>query len=110
MSGSSDPRDDTPSRSDVGQDPCKKERRGPINSPKAAVLAAHKVGDALDVDVDRTGPAPILVVKSPGGAVAGSLTFMGYLEIIQCINAGHQYEAVILSISGAVYEVRVQPI
>ena len=85
-------------------------RRGPINSPKAAVLAAHKVGGRLDVDVDKTGVAPVLVVKSPAGAVAGSLTFNGYLEIIQCISSGYSYEAIILSVSGGVFEVRVEAI
>ncbi len=110
MSGSDDTRDSTPTGTGVGKDPCQQTRRGPINSPKAAVLAPLRVGDILQVDVDRSGPAPILIVKSLAGALAGSLTFMGYLELIQCIDAGQQYEAVILSITGAVYEVRVQPI
>lgn len=52
----------------------------------------------------------MLVVRSPGGAVAGSLTFNGYLEIIQCIGRGYNYEAVILGVLGGVYEVKVQAI
>lgn len=108
--GGGNDRDDTPTGPDVGPDACRKERRGPINSPKAAVLAGHKVGDTLDVDVDKSGAVPVLVVRSPGGAVAGSLTFNGYLEIIQCIGRGYNYEAVILSVLGGVYEVKVQAI
>lgn len=110
MSGGGPDRDDTPTRPDVAPDSCRTPRRGPINSPKAAVLAAHKAGDRLEVDVDKTGAAPVLVVKSPAGAVAGSLTFNGYLEIIQCIAGGYKYDAVILSVSGGVYEVRVEAI
>jgi hypothetical protein len=53
----------------------------------------------------------ILVVKSLAGVPAGSLTFVGYLELIDCIRfRGFSYHATILSIAGGVYEVRVEPI
>ena len=90
-------------------DPCSVPRRGPINSPKAAVLAGSKVGDVLQVDVDKSGRSPVLVVKR-GGVEAGSLTFNGYLTVISCIDKGIVYEATILVISGAVYEVLVAPV
>ena len=84
-------------------------RRGPINSPKAAVLAGAKVGDVLDVGVDKSGRSPVLVVKR-GGLEAGSLTFNGYLTVISCIDKGVVYGATIVDISGAVYDVRVAPV
>jgi hypothetical protein len=74
------------------------------------VLVGTKVGDTLDVDVDTAGRSPVLVVKR-NGHEAGSLTFNNYLTIIDCItNKGVVYKATILNITGAVYEVVVEPI
>jgi hypothetical protein len=57
------------------------------------------------------GTAPILVAVDPSGAVAGSLTFAGYLEIVDCIqNRGFKYKATVIRIDGGVYEVRVEPV
>lgn len=93
-----------------GSDPCQKKRRGPINSPKAPILSQLTVGSVLDVDVQTIGATPILVVMDQQRAIAGSLTFLGYLEIIDCIlNRGVSYEATIISISGGVYEISVEP-
>lgn len=94
-----------------GPDPCKKTRLGPINSPKPSILAKLSKGAVLDVAVQLLGTTPVLVVKDSSGAVGGSLTFVGYLEIIDCLqNRGVQYKATIINISGGIYEVRVEPI
>jgi hypothetical protein len=56
------------------------------------------------------GSSPILAVTDPAGNAAGSLTFLGYLEIIDCIrNRNMSYKATIVNISGGVFEVRVEP-
>ena len=90
-------------------DVCGKTRRGPINSPKAAVLATLTVGSVLALVVRMIGSTPILVVQY-GGADAGSLTFVGYLEIIECIQKqDYAYDAKITNISGGVFEVEVAP-
>lgn len=91
-------------------DPCSLPRFGPINSPKANVLQGVKVEDVLDVEVDDTGRSRVLVVKH-NGQVAGSLTFNGYLVVIDCIMVnGVVFKATVLNIAGGVYEVRVEPI
>ncbi len=89
-----------------------KIRRGPINSPKAGVLKPLKVGDTLGVRVNSHGPRPVLeVFDTKTNAVAGSLTFVGYLELIGCIiDRQIGYKAVIINISGGIYEVRVEPV
>lgn len=114
MSGSGGDRDDRRSASDnpVGGgevDPCRKVRRGPINSPKLPVLGALTVGSVMTVAVQMSGATPVLVVKDGTGNVGGSLTFIGYLDIIDCIqNRAVSYMATIVSISGGIYEVRVE--
>ncbi|TCP65385.1 hypothetical protein [Sphingomonas sp. PP-CE-1G-424] len=44
------------------------------------------------------------------GAVAGSLTFLGHLYLIDCIEQGHSYEAVVLNISGGAVQLRIEPV
>jgi hypothetical protein len=81
---------------------------GPINSPQAAVLAPLTVGDRLNVAVNRNGVRPVLEVSDAAGRMAGSLTFRGYLELIDCILIrGATYAAVLTNIAGGVHEVRV---
>ena len=75
------------------------------------MLAPLGVGSLLGVEVRTPGSSPILTVTSAGGAAAGSLTFVGYLGIIDCIrNRGVSYKATIINIAGGVYEVRVEPL
>ena len=119
MTGTGGGRDDwpTPSAKDpTGKnggkpvDPCMVTRTGAINSPKANVLGPLAVGSVLSVDVQTSGPAPILVVKDSNGAVGGSLTFVGFLELIDCImKRGVKYTATITSINDGVYGVSVAP-
>lgn len=118
MSGTDRGRDDW-STSSIGDaigknggnnDPCLRPRSGPINSPKASVLGSLAVGSVLEVDIQITGRVPVLVVKDSSGAVGGSLTFIGYLELIDCIrNKGVKYKATVTHISGGVYSVLVDP-
>lgn len=108
MSGSRSSRDDYDSSVSMDRDPCDKVFNGTINSPKQAVLAGCRVGDVLDVAVDATGARPILVVER-AGQVAGSLTFIGYITVIDCIaNQGRDFKATLTRISNGIHEVRVE--
>lgn len=99
------------SEGESSSDPCSKIRRGPINSPKLTVVSGLTIGSVLDVQVIPVGQTVALVVKDANGQVAGSLTFVGYLELIDCIQTrGFQYRASVISIAGGVYEVRVEPV
>ena len=91
-----------------GEDPCNVVQRAPLNSPQAAIIATISVGDALDVVLNTSGPRPVLEVRAPAG-VAGALTHRGHVTIIQCIEAGRSYLAVVLSKTGGAVEVRIQP-
>ena len=126
MSGSSGSRDDGPTGGSGGGggggggtgggdavplDPCLRLHRGAINSPKEIVLRPIRVGDILQVRVNATGTRPILIVADTNGKEAGSLTFPGYLQVIECIrDRQFRYKAVVEKISGGIYEVRVEPV
>jgi hypothetical protein len=93
-----------------GADQCGKSYIAPINSPKAAILSLLAPGAVLDVDVLTSGSTSALVVKDAAGALAGALTFVGYLIVINCIvQKGVAYKATIQSIQGGVYTVEVAP-
>ncbi|MGU3420798.1 hypothetical protein [Methylobacterium sp. D54C] len=68
-------------------------------------------GSPLTVGVQTGGVAPVLVVKDAAGRVAGSLTFIGYLAIIDCIlHRNASYTASVTSVAGGFIEVRVDPV
>ena len=125
MSGSSGSRDDGPTGGSGGGgggggsgggdgvplDPCLKPHKGAINSPKESILRPVRVADILQVRVNESGTRPILIVADSNGKEAGSLTFPGYLQVIECIrDRQFRYQAVVEKISGGIYEVRVEPI
>ena len=93
-----------------GADKCSEVREGPINSPKAAVLARVQVGSVLAVEVDRSGARPVIVVKL-GAEEAGSLTFFGVFALIDCIEKRQfQYQATVIMITSGAHVVRVEPV
>lgn len=122
MSGSSGGRDDSSSSSGSttsrtggagsggggGADPCDMVQTAPLNSPQQAVVSTLSIGDRLDVVLTGSPPRQILEVHAHTGRVAGSLTHRGHLQIIECINQGYSYEAIITALSGAFVTVRVQ--
>lgn len=104
MSGSSPDPTPTPTPS------CTSIRTAPLNSPQPNVVANLKVSDRLYVYLDKSLGRAILQVRDLSGAVAGSLTFLGHLALIDCIEQGHSYEAVVLSISGGAIQLRIEPV
>ena len=79
-----------------------------LNSPQAAVVGALNVGDALSVAVGGTPAHPVLEVRTVAGAIAGSLTHRGHVEIIDCISKGHSYKATVVQRSGGMVTLQVQ--
>ncbi|MBZ9799354.1 hypothetical protein [Mesorhizobium sp. ES1-4] len=104
-------RDDLGPVVDDGFDQCSRSYEAPINSPKPSVLGPLNVGDVLDVLVVPTGSSSTLAVMDSKGSIGGSLTFFGYLQVINCIvQQAVTYKAEILSIAGGVFIVRVAPV
>lgn len=110
MSGGNGNREDlSPGIGNVRND-CGKTYTAPLNSPKAAVLAPLGPGSVLAVEVVNPATNPVLVVKNAAGDIAGSLTFLGFVQVVNCIlQQGVDYHATILSVSGGVYTVEVAP-
>jgi hypothetical protein len=81
-----------------------------LNSPVQSVVSALKSGDQLDVSIE-TSPTKVktLVAKATGGRIAGSLTPLNIVAIINCIEDGYEYIAILLDDpSGGLVRVRIQ--
>ncbi len=89
-------------------DPCAISEVTNLNSPNRTVLAALQPGDLLNV-VFQAGPPQRLIAQQPAGAIAGSITSPLMLQIIQCITTRNViYVAEVLSVRGAICQVRIQ--
>lgn len=77
----------------------------PVHSPVAALVSTLAVGDVLDVQLE---PAPARrVVVMTGGSVVGSM--VDHLpQLIHCLQI-RAFTATVISISGSVVRVRVEP-
>lgn len=89
-----------------GDDPCAVEEITTINSPNRTVLAAVRVGEALDLVLDL-GPPRRLLARTFTGQIAGSITSPSLAQLIRCIQDGVNYGLQVLSLRGAVCQVRI---
>jgi hypothetical protein len=90
-------------------DPCAIAEITNLNSVDKSVLATIRPGDVLQV-VFVTGPPLRLLAQTNVGQTVGSITSPSMLQLIVCITqSGRQYEAVVLSIRGALVQVEVRP-
>ena len=93
----------------VGQGgPCDINEVTAIDSPNRSVIGALRVGEVLAVEL-VLGPPRRLVVQTLTGDIAGSITSPSLPQLVQCIQAGIAYGAEVLSLRGAVCQVRIQP-
>lgn len=91
-----------------GVDPCAIVQDAPLNSPAPAVVAGLSVGSVLDVAAAGAPPRRVLEVRTPAGTVAGSLTHVGHLQILRCIDDGNVYKAEVIQKTGGSVVVRIE--
>jgi hypothetical protein len=80
-----------------------------LNSPVPKVVATLKKGDQLDVVLKKTGNLARLEAVDAQGKVAGSLTPNELLQIVRCIENGHEYVAILTADpAGGATKLRIQ--
>lgn len=89
-----------------GDDPCAIHEVTTINSPDRTVLATLRVGEVLDLILDN-GPPRRLLARTAGGQIAGSITSPSLAQLIRCMQDDVAYGLEILSLRGAVCQVRI---
>lgn len=78
-----------------------------VNSPNAQVLSTLKVGDVLDVVLLPGGQS---VIVQHQGNVVGALTGAHIARLIDCMNSGFLYQAIVQTLNGGQCVVRVEAI
>jgi hypothetical protein len=79
-----------------------------LNSPKAAILKTLRKGSKLSIQLESHGGKPIVIAKASQGQAAGSITGAGLASLIQCLQNGFPFHAVVISVAGGGCEVSVQ--
>lgn len=77
-----------------------------LSSPKPAALKGVAVGEILQVVLDKSGKVSHVVVVRKG-AVAGGLASQKALELRDCLEDGHKYQAEVAAIAGGHISVTV---
>lgn len=79
-----------------------------LNSPVPEVIGDLKKGDILSISISMEGERRrVLATKS--GLIAGSITFGQLATLINCIEDGYEFVAIIISISGGSCIVEIRP-
>lgn len=80
-----------------------------VNSPVPGIVAALKAGDVLEVQLQvGTQPAALLAVAA-SGSTAGTLTPPRLPQIIDCMQQGYLYIALVLEVNGGQVKVEIRP-
>ena len=91
-----------------GDDPCAIVQTASLNSPNPAVVPHLTIGDMLDLHLGGTPPRNVLEARTAAGRVAGSLTHVGHLSLIRCMQAGHAYRAEVTQRLGGTVVVQIE--
>jgi hypothetical protein len=101
--GGSGPRDSPPPGP---SSPCSRlSFQAALNSPQAAVLAQLQVDSVLDVGLGSSGSS---VEVRFNGQLAGAVTGTKVAQLINCINSGFSFRAVVVTLSGGQCLLRIE--
>lgn len=93
----------------VPSSPCERINiRAGVNSPQAEALKDIKLNDVLTLSLQQTPQISIIV--SSDSHVVGSLTGPTIIQLINCIENGHQYSATVVDLDGGSCVVQVEAI
>lgn len=70
----------------------------PLNGPKPEVISKLKPNSVLKLEVHEEGGRNILVAVNSKGQKAGTITTASSIAIINCIQEGFKFIAVVISI------------
>lgn len=79
-----------------------------LNSPNPSVISKLKPEDMLELNVQRTGKSLVLVALR-GADIAGTITSTLLAKIIDCIDNGFEYIAIVKTIRGGACTVQIRP-
>lgn len=87
------------------RDPCDIIEVTTLNSPNRTVVTTLRDGDVLAIELRDERR----LLAMHGNRVAGSVTSTSHPRILQCMQRGSEYVAIVLSVRGGACDVRIQP-
>jgi hypothetical protein len=97
----------TPRPPGNGSDCTKLHETTALNSVDPAVVSTIKKDDVLPVHAES--PRGPLLVQNQRGATVGSVTSASLARILDCINNGFEYVAIVQSVRGGQVVVLIRP-
>jgi uncharacterized membrane protein YeaQ/YmgE (transglycosylase-associated protein family) len=97
----------TPRPPGNGSDCAKLHEQTTLNSVDPNVLSTIKKDDILTIHAQS--PRGPLVVLNQSGGVVGSITSASLAKILDCINDGFEYVAIVQSVKGGQVIVLIRP-
>lgn len=81
----------------------------PLNGPKPEVVSKLKAGSVLKLEVHEEGGRNILVAVNSKGQKAGTITTASSITIINCIQNGFKFIAIVISIDRGDCMLEIRP-
>lgn len=81
-----------------------------LSSPVRAVVSRLKRGDRLSVEVQRAGRVDALVALTAERQLAGSLMPKSRTKLLDCIEKGRKYIALVTERNGGACTVEIRPV
>ena len=91
----------------IEEDECNISELTILSSPNPQIVNTLIENEVLTIELQGQDPQR-LVAKTQGGGVAGAITSKEMPKIAECIRAGFDYQALVLSVDGGRVEVMVQ--
>ena len=91
----------------TGADECDISELTILSSPNWQTVKTLSINTVLIVELEGQDRQR-LVAKTEVGAIAGAITSKAMPKIVECIQAGYSYGAIVVSVEGGRVEVRVQ--
>lgn len=79
-----------------------------LSDPIPEVIEGLQEGAELSIEL-QTEPRRRIAAVTAAGELAGSIATQQFDRLLDCLQAGHNYEAEILTIDGGAIRVRVRP-
>lgn len=91
----------------VGEDDCEISEFTILNSPNPEVVNSLTENQILSIELEGQNPQRLLA-KTETGGTAGAITSKAMPTIVECIQSGYNYQAVVLAVHGGRVEVMVR--
>ena len=78
-----------------------------VNSPQSDAMAGLKIQEVLDLEIRNN---TVVLIRRENKKILGSINWTSLLKLIECLNEGYKYVAIVRQIQGGLIKVQVSPV